>query len=124
MNVLLYGGVCNIGIGVYMLMTYYSQSGKYVLTNNEAKKLISTGKIDHIIDVRTKVEWDMGHYPHAIHIPIYDLSVNTLKNVGIKKYDTILVYCNTGQRARLASETLTKMGYKTYYITSSYTQLL
>jgi len=124
MNVLLYGGICNVGIGVYMLMTYYSQSGKYMLTNSEAKKLISAGRIDHIIDVRTKVEWDTGHYPNAIHIPRYELSVNTLKSAGIKKDDTILVYCNTGQRARLASETLTKMGYDTYYITGSYTKIL
>jgi rhodanese-related sulfurtransferase len=124
MNGLLYGGICNVSLGVYMLMTYYSQSGKYMLTSNEAKKLIQSEKIDHIIDVRTEVEWDTGHYPNAIHIPRHKLSKNALKNAGIKNGDIILVYCNTGQRARLASETITKMGYETYYITSSYNSLI
>ena len=38
--------------------------------------------------------------------------------------EEILVYCNTGQRARRAAEVLRKLGYKNvYYIESSYTSL-
>lgn len=124
MNGLLYGGVINVGIGIYMLMTYYSQTGKYLLTSNEAKKMIDSGEIDHIIDVRTNMEWNIGHHPKAIHIPRHKLSKKKLNEEKINKNDVILVYCNTGQRARLATEQLVKIGYEAYYITNDYKSLL
>ena len=37
----------------------------------------------------------------------------------------ILVYCNTGQRARYASEQIAKMGYKkVYYIDGTYKSIM
>jgi rhodanese-related sulfurtransferase len=44
---------------------------------------------------------------------------------GIMKSLPILIYCNTGNRARRASELLKKMGYEhVYYIADTYKTLL
>ena len=43
----------------------------------------------------------------------------------INKNDGILVYCNTGQRARKAAEKLKKLGFKNvFYIASTYKTIL
>lgn len=60
-----------------------------------------------IIDVRTKEEYEEGHIKDAINIP-YDEIDDTFKE---DKEKTIFVYCRSGQRASIAAQTLTNMGY-------------
>lgn len=75
--------------------------------------------IDYIIDVRTKFEFQMGHHKDAIHIPASNITKKSMKNIPLD--DTSLVYCNTGQRARRAAETMRNLGYKNvYYIEGTY----
>jgi rhodanese-related sulfurtransferase len=72
--------------------------------------------------VRTKVEWNLGHFTGAKHIPAGSMTAESLK--GIPKNDAILVYCNTGQRARSAAEKIRSYGYKkVYYIENTYKSL-
>jgi len=101
----------------------YALLGKYRLSVSKANQKIKNGNIRHVIDVRTDLEWKAGHYHDAIHIPIATIPKNKkLKN--IPKSSTLLVYCNTGQRARRAAELLRKDGYQNvYYIAESYRSL-
>jgi rhodanese-related sulfurtransferase len=120
----LYSG---IAAGLYTIFAgfqYYTYSGMGLITSKQAKKLIKKNEIKHIIDVRTDMEWDMGHYSKAKHIPVSELRENNkiIKNISMN--DGILVYCNTGQRARRAAETLRSFGFKNvYYISNSYKTL-
>lgn len=104
---------------------YYTYSGKKLITNSKAKNLINNNKIDYIIDVRTKFEWNLGHYKNknvkVINIPINNINyLNITKNIP-NNNSYIIVYCNTGQRARLAVNKLNKLGYNNvYYISSTY----
>jgi rhodanese-related sulfurtransferase len=54
------------------------------------------------------------------------LTKEKLKQVkGLNKLDKILVYCNTGQRARRAVDIMREFGYKNvYYIEGTYKTLL
>lgn len=62
-----------------------------------------------IIDVRTKGEYNSGHIPGAVNIPINDLE--DAKD-SIKKKDTpICVYCLSGVRSTAAAKKLENMGY-------------
>lgn len=98
----------------------YSMTGEQKITIEESKKLIEQGA--KVLDVRTDIEWNLGHYPRAFHIPVTKLK--TIK-LPFEKNDVIIVYCNTGQRARAAAEILRELGYeKTFYISSSYVSLL
>lgn len=111
----LYSGVASLVYSVYAGLRYYSLTGKGLITSNQAKKMIRDGSIKTVIDVRTTIEWNRGHYKDAKHIPVAQLTSSKLK--GLSKDDGILVYCNTGQRARRAAEIIRDFGFiNVYYI--------
>ena len=65
-------------------------------------------KPSHIlIDVRTKPEWLRNHLPNSINIP-YD----QLDTLDVDKDTEVVVYCNSGKRAKMAKETLKGLGYR------------
>lgn len=104
---------------------YYSMSSPYMISAEKARTLLNEKKIDSILDVRTKIERDVfGYYPGSIHIPAGSLDKEVLRKFP-NKDRTILVYCNTGQRARMATETLKTLGFKNVmYIPTSHVALL
>jgi phage shock protein E len=59
-----------------------------------------------LIDVRTKEEWLRNGKKGSINIP-YD-QIHTL---NVDKSTKIVLYCNTGRRAKIARDTLYKLGY-------------
>ena len=103
----------------------YAVYSPYRISSEDAKKKITKKEIDLILDVRTDLERNtLGFYPGSIHIQSSDLEyIMPIKypNKNIR----IISYCNTGHRARLATEKLHKLGYKNaMYISSQYTSLL
>jgi rhodanese-related sulfurtransferase len=75
------------------------------------------------VDVRSKFEWDFGHYPGAVHMPVNVISAERLKKFD--KNDGILTYCNTGQRSRVGAEKIASFGFKkVYYIDGLYSTIL
>jgi len=102
--------------------TAYTLLGQNLISASEAKRLIKEGKIKKVIDVRTITEWRAGHYPKALHIPVDKINEKTTTELPKKG---LLVYCNTGQRARFAAEKIEELGFKqVYYIAGPYTTLL
>ena len=103
----------------------YAIYSPYRISSEDARTKIAKKEIDLILDVRTDLERNtLGFYPGSIHIQSSDLErIMPLKypNKNIR----IISYCNTGHRARLATEKLHKLGYKNAtYISSQYTSLL
>mgnify|MGYP000450876761 CR=1 FL=1 len=100
----------------------YTYMGQNLISASEAKRLIKKGKIKKVIDVRTITEYRLGHYPRALHIPVNKINKKTTTELPKKG---LLVYCNTGQRARFAAEKLEELGFEdVYYIAGLYTSLL
>lgn len=65
-----------------------------------------------VVDVRQPEEFEAGHLENAVNIDVKDegflkIAVNTLP-----KDKVIAVYCRSGKRSALASEMLSKKGYK------------
>jgi rhodanese-related sulfurtransferase len=90
----------------------------------EAKSLLKQGKFDHVVDVRTDAEWDFGHLPLAIHIPLKQVGELLPQRIPDKSA-RILFYCNTSTRARMAAETAQASGYTNVrYLVGLYTNLL
>lgn len=108
---------------VLAYLAYYAYASPLKISAEDAKQKIFDRKIDTVLDVRTNLEYNLGHYPEAVHIPTANLKQKVRQAIPNK--DTrILVYCNTGQRARKAAETLQDMGYKNVrYITGPYWSL-
>jgi hydroxyacylglutathione hydrolase len=68
---------------------------------------------DHIlVDVREHFEWDRGHLPGAIHIPLGDLP-DSLDQ--IPKNKPVVVVCAAGHRSVTGSEFLLQSGYTEVY---------
>ena len=112
-------------ISLIYFIYQYPSSSTYLISSKKAKKLIMSKKINLILDVRTNTERDvLGYYPGSVHIQSADLEkrmVNEYPNKNIH----ILIYCNTGHRAKMAAEKLQDMGYiNTRYIVSTYKTLM
>ena len=92
-----------------LLLTACASTSKYeTITTNRALELIDDGAI--ILDVRTNLEFDNGHIPNAINIPLDDIS-----GIAFPKDSTIIVYCQSGMRSLEAVKTLADMGYTSLY---------
>ena len=117
----LYTGIISGIYTVYASLRYYSLTGSNLISCIKAKNFIKNKKIKYVIDVRTDLEWNSGHYKNSLHIPIQNINKNILNKKIPNKNNGILVYCNTGQRARNGAEKIISYGYKNvYYIDNTY----
>ncbi len=80
------------------------------ITAEEAKKIMDSGEEHIILDTREQDEFDEGHIPGAILIPYTEID-NKAEEMLPDKDAQILVYCRSGRRSKIASESLTKLGY-------------
>lgn len=67
-----------------------------------------------LIDVRSPNEYKEGHLNGAVLIPEYEIGTKIV-NMIPNRDKNIVVYCKSGARAKLAMETLNKLGYKNVY---------
>jgi len=65
-----------------------------------------------LVDVRSLGEWDSGHAPKALHIPLGDIARR--KN-EIPQDKPVVVICASGARSATAATLLAKAGYKPVY---------
>ena len=80
------------------------------ITAYEAKKIMDSGEEHIILDTREQDEYDEGHIPNAILIPYTEIE-NKAEEMLTDKDKLILVYCRSGRRSKIASESLAKLGY-------------
>lgn len=81
------------------------------LGSGNIKKAIRKGAV--IIDVRTAAEYDMGHIPSAINIPVDRINVNVARIKAVNK--PIILCCNSGERSNTALQLLKAKGFKEIY---------
>lgn len=63
-----------------------------------------------LLDVRTQEEYEEGHIPGAVCIPIDDLAERAPKEFPDLE-QMIYVYCRSGNRSKKAAKKLCNMGY-------------
>ena len=79
------------------------------ITSDEAKKMMETQKVI-VVDVRTLEEYNEGHIPNAISVPLE--TIENEAEAKLKNKDAlILVYCRSGRRSREAALKLIEKGY-------------
>jgi len=76
----------------------------------DAKALLDKGGAT-FLDVREPKEYKSGHIPGAMNVPRGLLEFQIEKKIPDKNA-VVAVYCKSGGRSCLASDTLVKMGYK------------
>lgn len=72
---------------------------------------------DHLLDTRTKEEYEQGHLSNALHIPIDELRERINE---IPKDKLLYIYCQSGLRSYLACRILLQKGYRCKNITGGY----
>lgn len=77
----------------------------------EAKQLIEDKKVV-VLDVRTPEEFEGGHIPNALLIPLQELEGRLTE---LKKDESYLVVCRSGNRSAQASEILINNGFSSIY---------
>lgn len=84
------------------------------ITMHEAKVNLEQDKSIILIDIRTQAEYDEGHIPGCIHIPLAELEMR-IDEVADSLDQTIYYYCRSGVRTITAGAILEDMGYTCLY---------
>jgi len=80
------------------------------ITISQANALFTTGSIP--LDVRELLEYETGHIPNACHISRGMLEFKIANHPDFQdKATSIVVYCKSGGRSALATETLQHLGF-------------
>jgi len=84
------------------------------ITQEAAKEMMDAQEVV-ILDVREQHEYDSGHVPGAVLLPVGTITEDTAAAV-IDELDTVvLVYCRSGNRSKTASQALVDLGYANVY---------
>ena len=105
-------------ISLFLLLTGCggnSADGSYQqITQEEAKEMMDTQEVI-ILDVREQDEYDSGHIPGAVLLPVGIIDETTAAEAIPEKDSTLLVYCRSGNRSKTASSKLADLGYTNIY---------
>ena len=66
--------------------------------------------VDAVLDVRSKLEFWMGHLDGATNVPV-DRLPDGIAGLGLTPKSRILVYCASGMRSAQAAQILRAAGY-------------
>ena len=91
-----------------------SSDGYQQITQEEAKEMMDTQEVI-ILDVREQDEYDSGHIPGAVLLPVGTIDEETAAAVIPEGDSIVLVYCRSGNRSKTASSTLAELGYTNIY---------
>ena len=90
------------------------QNSYQQITQDVAKEMMDTQEV-LILDVREQHEYDSGHIPGAVLLPVGTIIKDTAADM-IDDLDTVvLVYCRSGNRSKTASQALVDLGYTNVY---------
>lgn len=83
------------------------------LSPRELKDLMDTDNDNiQVVDVRDKEEFDQGHIPGALNLPLDKFAMGSEQ---LDKKKKVIVYCNSGGRSYGAYRKLMRLGYKNIY---------
>ncbi|MBU0482191.1 MAG: rhodanese-like domain-containing protein [Proteobacteria bacterium] len=96
----------------FLLLGLLLLHGCAVQVSREAFSASRGGRSDPvIIDVRTRGEYDRGHIPGAVHIPVLSLPFHLDRVPVSSRNQEVVVYCAHGPRAVLAAFFLKVAGF-------------
>ena len=79
-----------------------------------AKTILKNDRNAILIDVRSPQEYKENHLNGSINLPLYDLERNCDK-IKYNKEDTLIIYCQSGNRSKRALKILLDQGYTHLY---------
>ena len=98
-------------IAIYLIFKLFGFLGRLGIKQLSPKEF-DQKKGMMILDVRTDKDYERGHIPGAIHVPLSDIGDKIKK---LKKDKELVVYCQSGNRSIWAIKRLMGMGYKNLF---------
>ena len=92
-----------------------SENSYRQISQKEAKEMMDQLADVVILDVREQDEFDSGHIPGAVLLPVGTITEDSAAAVIPEADTTVLVYCRSGNRSKTASDALVKLGYTQIY---------
>ena len=84
------------------------------ISQEEARERMEAGDVI-VLDVREQEEYDSGHIPGAVLLPLGAIDGESAAEAIQKKDATVLVYCRSGSRSKRAAKALAELGYTDVY---------
>lgn len=81
------------------------------VTAAEALSRVAAGAL--LLDVREAQEWDAGHAPEAVFVPLSQLPGQL---AALPEADQVMVICRSGNRSRAATEALISVGRNAFNV--------
>lgn len=100
------------GIGALALLKQLIQ-----VRSGAARTYLREGGL--VIDVRSPGEFQSGHLPGAINLPLDQIEAD-IKKQGWKPEQILLLHCLSGGRSAMGVRTLKRMGYRRSFNLGSY----
>lgn len=105
-------------LSLFLLLTGCAgtaSNGSYQQISQEtAKQMMDTQEVI-VLDVREQSEYDSGHIPDAVLLPVGTIDEDTAAAAIPEKDSVVLVYCRSGNRSKAASSALAELGYTNIY---------
>ncbi len=103
-------GLAGCGGGIQKEEPGYQQ-----ITAQEAKAMMDVGAGTIVLDVREQEEYDQGHIPGAVLLPVGEITQESASAAVPEKDTVVLVYCRSGNRSKAAAGELAQLGYTQVY---------
>ncbi len=91
------------------------EPGYQQITAQEAKAMMDVGAGAVVLDVREQEEYDQGHIPGAVLLPVGEITQESASAAVPEKDTVVLVYCRSGNRSKAAASELVQLGYTQVY---------
>lgn len=91
------------------------EPGYQQITAQEAKTMMDVGAGTIVLDVREQEEYDQGHIPGAVLLPVGEITQESASAAVPEKDTVVLVYCRSGNRSKAAAGELAQLGYTQVY---------
>jgi rhodanese-related sulfurtransferase len=98
------------GLLLALLLAACAGSGSPSIEPAELAARIAGGSAPFVLDVRSSDEFAAGHIPGAVNVPHTELA-ERLGSLGLASDTEIVVHCQSGRRAAVATDVLTDAGF-------------
>lgn len=105
-----------IAVAVGLIALFALKRASFVPAE-KAREFLRQGAL--VVDVRNPGEFNSGHVPGAVNIPLGELSVEAPKQLRDKN-QILLLHCLSGARSGMARQQLKNLGYANVYNLGSY----
>ena len=87
------------------------------ISTKRAIEYLKSGAL--VIDVRSSAEFNSGHLPNAINLPVEEIETALPRRVKDRK-QVLLLHCQSGMRSGMAKTKLAGLGYANAFNLGSY----